>query len=941
MTRKQKASLQGAPEKASAPKKAKLKSTRKFLKKGKLTEEVGARKSHLRVTQAMRKRDKVRDRRRVDGDDTEDKNDVIAEKDRRAAARAATEFAEFDSDESESVISGDSASDGDGDGDAASAFSDDIDDVGRPRDDRKPIDSDDDDYYNEVGDATESDDGSEDGKGRSAAFDVAAFDADVAACATSLPALRRVVLLLRVSSGMLAAAGRTQASSDVGSSSKERAARLAAVKGAAILGEDLGHAKAVAVATASAVPAALWRHLGLSGTLPAAATRATVPTVDVTSETWRALHVSTAVTCASILRLISSDVATGEALVVLGAVPHLVPLLLALASSPKPGASRTGRGKVTDAALHSAAERTVRRWGHALVRLMTHSEPKTRVLALVGVLDLTWGFGSVGNAVDILYKAVYLSVIRASRLSARSEVARIVQFLMAAVTELWGLDLVAAYTHGFTFLRQLAGTVRQAVTKPSPESRRRVCSWQFVNALRALQVVVCKYPRHDQLYPLTYPLTQIAQSVLDLFPLISWAPLHLQLVSILNGLAAAGRVVDTTTISLPQPKTFSAPPAKRQSGAGEPIVREAGSGVKGGGDGRNQFGRTLATPLFIPVASYLLRILSSPTLRQPKKEQATPKDLRTLLRLKKETQLRAVGVQRFIVGEAMQLLLEHFALNGMSIAFPEIACSTIAALRALRSEMVASATAVKETREAVDDKNRQRRRDSRDKARDTGRGTQYIMPGPVRKHVQSLAVLMRTLVDNLERNSAWIMTRRQGVRFGPRDVADVLTWEAATLSDEPPIVAVYTLSLKRRSEAEAEAHARGSRKRSRGADAKGKKGFVEGDSDSDDDSDGGDDGSDDESDDGSGSDAGILKGVASDDEGSDGNDDEGSESDEDGIPAAARVMGMGGKPQQQQQQRGGKPQGRPQKGGKPPQGSRGKPNGAKGGRGQHGGKRRN
>ena len=52
------------------------------------------------------------------------------------------------------------------------------------------------------------------------------------------------------------------------------------------------------------------------------------------------------------------------------------------------------------------------------------------------------------------------------------------------VVELYSMDPVAAYQHGFVYIRQLAVELRQAITKKTKTVFQRIYNWQFVNCVQ-------------------------------------------------------------------------------------------------------------------------------------------------------------------------------------------------------------------------------------------------------------------------------------------------------------------------------------------------------------------------------------------------------------------------------------------------------------------------
>ena len=96
----------------------------------------------------------------------------------------------------------------------------------------------------------------------------------------------------------------------------------------------------------------------------------------------------------------------------------------------------------------------------------------------------------------------------------------LVTFLSNCVVELYGLDMAAAYQHAFVYIRQLAITLRSALTRRNKEAYQAVYNWQFVHSIRVWARMLGTYCRRSRpagspdstspLMPLVYPLIQIA-----------------------------------------------------------------------------------------------------------------------------------------------------------------------------------------------------------------------------------------------------------------------------------------------------------------------------------------------------------------------------------------------------------------------------------------------
>eukprot|EP01047_Picozoa_sp_COSAG01_P090596 COSAG01_NODE_22408_length_857_cov_1.055409_1_plen_202_part_10 len=108
----------------------------------------------------------------------------------------------------------------------------------------------------------------------------------------------------------------------------------------------------------------------------------------------------------------------------------------------------------------------------------------------------------------------YLTYLRHTKTSNPTALPRI-NFFCACIAELFGLDMGLAYEQAFLSIRQLAVTLRNALTGKARAAGAQggaassaVCCWPFVNALRCWGQVLARYPRESELGLLVYPYTQ-------------------------------------------------------------------------------------------------------------------------------------------------------------------------------------------------------------------------------------------------------------------------------------------------------------------------------------------------------------------------------------------------------------------------------------------------
>jgi hypothetical protein len=140
-----------------------------------------------------------------------------------------------------------------------------------------------------------------------------------------------------------------------------------------------------------------------------------------------------------------------------------------------------------------------------------------------------------------------------------------------------------------------------------------------------------------------------------------------------------------------------------------------------------------STGRFIPIAPLLMELLTFSELTKPPVSSKThPPDFTIVLRLAKQD-LRLPGVQDIIVESSMEALAEHLHQNAYSPAFPELA---------------------------------------------------HIPTRELKKFCKSVTVTRfkksaRAVIDAAERTSDWVIRKRDGVDFAPKDLAKVQNFLSA------------------------------------------------------------------------------------------------------------------------------------------------------------------
>ncbi|CCW69573.1 unnamed protein product [Phytomonas sp. Hart1] len=326
--------------------------------------------------------------------------------------------------------------------------------------------------------------------------------------------------------------------------------------------------------------------------------------------------------------------------------------------------------------------------------LCTVSEEPVRIAAYMIVRAIaTRATGTRSMYQSAAFKGIFLAVIRTgARYNVHNQA--IIAFLINCTIDLYGTDMEAAYQHAFVYLRQLAVYLRAALQQQSQGNVRAVVNWQYLLALRTWSSVVSTYSEPSQLGPLIHPVVQIAIGLMDLFSSPRMFPMHLQIIEVLNHIS------------------------------------------------------TRANAVYIPVAPYLLRILTSPSValsNSPNAAASTePVELQYTIRVKK-SQARSNVYHRAVWTEVLYLFTEHLATHSHTIGFPETFWAMSSTLRKLLGEV------------------------------------------KVPKIHSQISALLRHIQSTSQR----IVTKRDTVTFGPCDLSAVKQFEEELKSQGSPLETYY------------------------------------------------------------------------------------------------------------------------------------------------------
>ena len=173
---------------------------------------------------------------------------------------------------------------------------------------------------------------------------------------------------------------------------------------------------------------------------------------------------------------------------------------------------------------------------------VANTNEKVQLVAFLCVREMAKPGNLPPPFTDICMKGMYLTFVKNTR-SFSLETHGTVSYVMNECVELFGVDLASAYQHIFVYTRQLAVYLRTALQSGAGEEAfRHVYNWQYVNSLRLWAMTVARYNDEKELFPLVYPIAQIACGVVELFPAPKTFPLHLCVIGIINHLARRANI---------------------------------------------------------------------------------------------------------------------------------------------------------------------------------------------------------------------------------------------------------------------------------------------------------------------------------------------------------------------------------------------------------------
>ncbi|CAA2992268.1 nucleolar complex 2 homolog [Olea europaea subsp. europaea] len=160
------------------------------------------------------------------------------------------------------------------------------------------------------------------------------------------------------------------------------------------------------------------------------------------------------------------------------------------------------------------------------------------IVSFLLLRDLCIRLGS--DCLDDCIKGMYKGYVLNCQLVNATKLQHI-QFLGNCFIELLRVDLLSSYQHAFTYIRQLALILKEALSESTKKKEiyRKVYQWKYINCLELWTGAICANSSEGDLRPLAYPLSQIISGVARLVPTAQYFPLRLRCVRMLNRIAAS------------------------------------------------------------------------------------------------------------------------------------------------------------------------------------------------------------------------------------------------------------------------------------------------------------------------------------------------------------------------------------------------------------------
>lgn len=352
-----------------------------------------------------------------------------------------------------------------------------------------------------------------------------------------------------------------------------------------------------------------------------------------------------------------------------------------------------------------SSRRTIKQYLKACLALWSTADDSVRIASILAIRRLACATDE--SILDLVLKNTYQTLVKSSK-NTNAHSLPSITLMKNSASEIFCLDHQAAYQHAFGYIRQLAIHLRNSMKLKTKDSYKQVYNWQYVHAIDFWSLLLARAcesqgssdgVKNSDLQPLIYPLVQVTTGAIKLLPHPRSYPLHLHLVRSLIHLARHSHT-------------------------------------------------------YIPLAPYLLPILTATLASKSKASTLRPLDFETALRAPQQYLHMHVYAEN-LAQEAAFLTAEWLSVRVVhgSIAFPELVVPIVASLR---------------------------------RSLKAGHG------GP------KVSATTKALVERIEESARWVSERRGEVTFAPGTTAAVDLWEADLQLDDAPLVKYVRVLRKTR-----------------------------------------------------------------------------------------------------------------------------------------------
>ena len=251
-----------------------------------------------------------------------------------------------------------------------------------------------------------------------------------------------------------------------------------------------------------------------------------------------------------------------------------------------------------------------------MLNLLGHSNEDVRVRAFIIINSMAVIYPY--PFLELCIKGIYYTLLRNSKGYNPSTFHQI-EFLKNCLVELSAINFTSTYHHAFTYIRELAITVRRAMDSTVQNGYALCYNWKFFHCLDAWSKVICAYYKQENISALLYPVTQIAMAAIGLTNSAKHYPFKVKILTMLNQLS---RDCDKS---------------------------------------------------FIPISQTVFEILQLKQAINTPKQNQKPQPLYFEFKLKAvPEELKSREFHQRIIDDCCFLLLDHLANHSKSVAFPEL-----------------------------------------------------------------------------------------------------------------------------------------------------------------------------------------------------------------------------------------------------------------------------